>query len=283
MASSSKRRPASSGKKGSASKARVISVRSADALPRKGNASVGRRKPVVEPSVDARPTTATRAKTTRATGRASSKRKKPALLEVALTKSVAAPETIEGATPVAAPETLAAATPVAPPETIEGATPVAAPEAIEVAAPVAALETIEGATPVAAPETLAAATPVAPPDTLAAATPVAARSELASTAAPAAPGLITFETEVVVDTSAIVEEIAIVEEPPALRAEAVTAPAGELQPRPSSEETRGPQPARTAAVRGAPATAAPDHAKRAVVTAVSRVLSTLLRWTGVRR
>jgi hypothetical protein len=94
--------------------------------------------------------------------------------------------------------------------------------------------------------------------------------------------LVSFETEVVVDVSAIVEEMAIVDEPLAVLAEAASLPISEIEPLPTSEETRGPQPARTAADRGAP-TPAPDHVKRAVVTAVSRVISALLRRTGFRR
>jgi transposase len=53
------------------------------------------------------------------------------------------------------------------------------------------------------------------------------------------------------------------------------------QPRVSAE-TRGLLLARTAADNAASRTPARDHGKRALVTAVSRLLSTLLRWTGVR-
>ena len=92
MASSSKRRRASSSKQSGAGKARVISARRTDALPRKGNASTGRRKPVVQPPIDAplEPLAtavagsnkkASRTKTTRAAGRASGKLKKPAAMK----------------------------------------------------------------------------------------------------------------------------------------------------------------------------------------------------------
>jgi hypothetical protein len=53
MASSSKRRRASSSKKSSAGTARVISVKRTDALPRKGSGPMSRRKPVVQPPIDA--------------------------------------------------------------------------------------------------------------------------------------------------------------------------------------------------------------------------------------
>lgn len=52
MASSSKRRRASSSKQSSAGKARVISAKRTDALPRKGNVSTGRRRPVVPPPIE---------------------------------------------------------------------------------------------------------------------------------------------------------------------------------------------------------------------------------------
>src|SRR5688572_21241918 len=89
MASSTKRRRASSSKQSSTGKARVISAKRTDALPRKGNVSMGRRKPIVQPPTDAplEPLAtavaasnkkASRTKTTQAAGRASGKLKKPA-------------------------------------------------------------------------------------------------------------------------------------------------------------------------------------------------------------
>jgi hypothetical protein len=93
MASSSKGR-ASSRKQSSAGKARVISTKRKDALPRTGGVSVGRRKPVVLPPIDAlmeplatavaapkkkshrlhqKEPTASRKKTARAAGRGSAK------------------------------------------------------------------------------------------------------------------------------------------------------------------------------------------------------------------
>ena len=129
MASSSKRRRASSSKKSSAGKARVISVKRTDALPRKGNVSTGRRKPVVQPPIDApmeplatavagsskkahslqqTKTSASRTKTTRATGRASGKLNKPAAMEVMRAAAPVVPRTVDVATPVPVAEKLAA-------------------------------------------------------------------------------------------------------------------------------------------------------------------------------
>jgi hypothetical protein len=91
MASSSKRRGASS-KQSSTGKARVISAKRTDALPRKGSASTGRRKPIVQPPIEAplEPLAAavagsnkkaSRTKPTRPAGRASGRRKNPAALK----------------------------------------------------------------------------------------------------------------------------------------------------------------------------------------------------------
>jgi hypothetical protein len=211
---SSKRRGASSGKQTSAGKARVISVRSTDPLPRKGNASTGRRKPVMQPSVDAPMAKAvasankrahrpqqTIATPARSTARASGKLNKRAAREPVRVAAAVVPETVEVATPGRAAEQH-------PADMIE--------------APVEAF--------------------------------------------------VTVETEEVVEASAIVEEMTIDEVPFALAIE---------QPRVSAE-TRGLLLARTAADNAASRTPAREHGKRALVTAVSRLLSTLLRWTGVR-
>ena len=74
------------------------------------------------------------------------------------------------------------------------------------------------------------------------------------------------------EASAIVEELAV---------EAVTAPNIAIGPPPIPEETRAPPLARTTAERPAPAPRAPHHERRSLMPAVSRLLSTLLRWTGV--
>jgi hypothetical protein len=76
MASSSKGRRASSSKQSSGGKARVITARRKDTLPRKGNVSNKKAHSLKETE-----TSASRAKTTRAAGRASGKRKKPAAMK----------------------------------------------------------------------------------------------------------------------------------------------------------------------------------------------------------
>jgi len=122
MESSSKRRRTSSTKKSGADGARVISVRRADMLPRKGVASAGRRKPIGEPSVDApteavveaiasskkrvrRPeqteTASSRPKAPRAAGRASGKPKKTAAKELTQLAPAVVSETVEAALPSA--------------------------------------------------------------------------------------------------------------------------------------------------------------------------------------
>ena len=215
MASSSKRR-ASSGKQSSAGKARAISVKRKDALPRTANVSAARRKPVIQPPIEAAAeplatagvgskkkahrlqptrTAAGRTKTTRAAGRASGKLNKPAAVEPA-------PTADEGG----------------------------------------------AMTALAASEVVA---------------------------------LAVFETELEVEASAIVEETTIVEPPP-LPVEAMTFPSTASARLPFPEETRGPPLARTAAESPAPAAPAVHHGKRALITGVARLLSTLSRWAGVR-
>jgi hypothetical protein len=122
MASSSNRRSSSS-KKNGAGNARVISVKRADMLPRKGVASVasaGLRKSIAEPSLDSptepaateaagskkraqrqvqAETAGSRTKAHRAGGRAASKLKKPAAKKVGPMAPAAVPETAEVATP----------------------------------------------------------------------------------------------------------------------------------------------------------------------------------------
>ena len=100
--------------------------------------------------------------------------------------------------------------------------------------------------------------------------------------APEVEALAIPETEVEVEASAILEETTIVEAPFTLTVEAVTFPSTEIGQLPFSEETRGPPLARTAAASPALAAPASHHGKRALVTVVSQLLSTLRRWTGVR-
>jgi hypothetical protein len=263
MASSSKG-PGSSRKQSSAAKARVISAKRKDALPRTGSVSEGRRKPVVMPPIDAvteplaaavaapkkkahsvhqKEPTASRKKTTRAAGRASAKLDKPAAMEVAQT--VAVPETVD----VAAP---------APVDKEFRAGAVEAPALISPAiepAMVAALD------PVA--ETVG---PVEPP--------ASAYEEFAVSAAetPEVAALAVVDTELAVEASAIVEELPL---------EAVSAPNVAIAPPPIPEAARGTPLARTTAESPAPAPPAPHHERRSRMPAISRLLSTLYRWTGV--
>ena len=233
MASSSKGR-ASSRKQSSAGKARVISTKRKDALPRTGGVSAGRRKPVVLPPIDAlteplattvaapkkkahrlhqKEPTASRKKTTRAAGRASAKLDELAM-EVA--KAVIA-------------------------------------RAIE-------------------PAMVTALAPVA--DTVGPEPPASAYEEFVVTAleTPEVAALAVVEAELEVEASAIVEEVPI---------EAATAPHIAIGPPPIPEETRAPPLARTTAASPAPAAPAPHHERRSLMPAVSRLLSTLYRWTGV--
>jgi hypothetical protein len=122
MEPSSKRRRTSSKKKSGAEGARVISVKRADMLPRKGVAAAGQRETLAEPLLDAptepvakaiassrkrvrRPeqteTIGSRTKPARAAGRASVKPKKPAAKEVTPLAPAVVPETVEVATPSA--------------------------------------------------------------------------------------------------------------------------------------------------------------------------------------
>jgi hypothetical protein len=271
MASSSKGR-ASSRKQSSAGKARVISTKRKDALPRTGSVSAERRKPVVLPPLDA-PTeppaaavaapkgprkkahnlqqieiAARRKKTPRAVDRASAKLDEPAAMEVA--QAVAAvPEAVEVAAPAPVGEEVPAG-------------------AVEVPAPSA---------PASEPAMVTAPEPVAEPvaDTVAAVEPSAtAYEEFAVTPleAPQVEALAVFETEFEVDASAIVEELPF---------EAVAAPSIAIGPPPIPEATRAPQLFHTTAVRPAPARPAPHRERRSLVPAVFRLLSTLSRWTGI--
>ena len=241
MASTSKGR-APSRKQSSAGKARVISSKRKDALPRTGSVSAGRRKPVVLPPIDAlteplatataapkkkahglhrKEPTARRKKTTRAAGRASAKLDEPAAMEVV------------------------------------------------VEAPALSAPAIE-------PAMVTALEPVA--DTVGAVEPPATAYEVFAVTALEAPqveALAVVETELEVEASAIVEE---------LPGEAVTAPSIAIKPPPIPEETRGTPPAPTTAAHPAPAPPAPPaphHERRSLMPALSRLLSTLCRWTGV--
>jgi hypothetical protein len=79
--------------------------------------------------------------------------------------------------------------------------------------------------------------------------PTATEQAAAVTEVPALEAVAAVETEMPVEASQIVEEVALVQAP---------------------------------SPREAPSPRAPHHGARTLVTAVSRLLSTLLRWTGVR-
>ncbi|MDB4980912.1 MAG: hypothetical protein JWM82_1664 [Myxococcales bacterium] len=99
---------------------------------------------------------------------------------------------------------------------------------------------------------------------------------------PAVEVLAAAETEMVVEESAILEEATIVEVPIAHPVEAAICPSTDMGQRPVSEENGAPALARTAANSAAPVAPKQWHGKRALMTALSRVLSTLSRWTRVR-
>jgi len=264
MASSSKGR-ASSRKRSSAGKARVISTKRKDALPRTGSVSAGRPKPVVLPPTDAlteplatataapkkkahglhrKETTASRKKTTRAAGRASAKPDKPAAVEVA--QAVAAVS-----------------------ETLEVATPAPVGEGF----PSGVVEAPALSSPATEPPMVTALEPVA--DTVGAEEPPATAYEVFAVTAlevPQVEALAVVETELEVEASAIVEELPV---------EAVPALSIAIKPPPIPEETRGTPPARTTAAHPTPAPPAPHHERRSLMPALSRLLSTLCRWTGV--
>ena len=229
MASSSKGR-ASARKRSSAGKARVISTKRKDALPRTGSVSAGRRKAVVLPPIDAlteplatavaarkekvgslhqKERTATRKKATRAAGRASAKLDELTAMEIAQALAALEPVMVTALEPVA--DTVAA---VERPATAYEEFAVTALEATEV-------------------------------------------EELAA-----------VESELEVDASAILEELI----------EAVTAQRIAVGPPPIPEETRARPLARTTAQSPTPA---PHDEKRSRMPAISRLLSTLSRWTGV--
>jgi hypothetical protein len=139
--------------------------------------------------------------------------------------------------------------------------------AMEIAQALSALE----------PVTVTALEPVA--DTIAAVEPPAtAYEEFAVTAveAPEVEAVAVVDAELEVEASAIVEELPI---------EAQIAPRIAITPPPVPEETRAPSLACATVERPALAPPPPDRERRGVmpivVPAISRLLSTLSRWTGV--
>jgi len=134
--------------------------------------------------------------------------------------------------------------------------------AMEIAQALAALE----------PVMVTALEPVA--DTVAAVErPATAYEEFAVTALKATEveALAVVETELEVDASAIVEEFI----------ESLTAPSTAVGPPPIPEETRARPPALTTAQSPTPAPPAPHDERRSFRPDISRLLSTLSRWTGV--
>jgi len=307
MASSSKGR-ASSRKRSSAGKARVISTKRKDALPRTGGVSAGRRKPVVPPPIDAlteplatavaarkkkvgslhqKERTASRKKATRAAGRASAKLDELTAMEIVQALAALEPVMVTALEPVA--DTVAA---VERPATVHEEFAVTAPEVSEVEAlglveteldmnafalveelpPAGLAETPAPIAPALEPAMVTVPEPVA--DTVAAAErPATAYEEFAVTALEATEveALAVVETELEVDAFAIVEELI----------EAMTAPSIAVGPPPIPEETRARPLARTTAQSPTPAPPAPHDERRSPMPAISRLLSTLSRWTGV--
>jgi hypothetical protein len=301
MASSSKARSSSRKRRGTG-KARVISTKRKDALPRTGSVSAARRKQVVLPPIEtlAEPpskavaarkkkahtlhqkgSTASRKKAPRAAGRASATLDKLDAMEIA--QALAALEPVADAVAV-----------IEPPATAYEELTVTAAEATEVEALglveselnmeafAPAEEELPPAGVAAAPALIAPAlepamvTPVEPvAETVEAVEPPATAYEgLTVTAVEATEveALTVAETELAAEASAIVEELSI-EEVIALRIA--------VGPPPIREETRAPPPAHTTAESPPPAAPAPQHDRRASRPAISRLLSTLSRWAGV--
>jgi len=319
MASSSKGR-ASARKRSRSGKARVIAAKRKDALPRTGTVSTGRRKPVVLPPIDAltkpaakavaapkkkahslhrKERTASRKKAPRAAGRASATMDKLDAMEIE--RALAALEPIADTAPEPVAEAVAAAEPpaeavvaVEPPATAYEEFAVTAPEVSEVEAlglveselsmeAFALAEELPPEGVAEAPASIAAAIELAiatAPELVAEAVaaaepPATAYEELTVTAleAPEVEALVVFETKFEVDASAIEQELPV-DAMPALRLM--------IGPPPIPEETRASPLARAIAASPALAPPAPHPERRAFPRpAISRLLSTLSRWTGV--
>ena len=252
----------------------MISTKRKDALPRTGSLSAGPRKPG-------------RKKATSAAGRASAKLDELTAMEIAQALAALEPVMVTALEPVA--DTVAA---VARPATAYEELAVMAPEVSEVEAlglvetelnmdafalveelpPAGVAEAPAPIAPALEPAMVAAPEPVA--DTVVAVErPATAYEEFAVTALKAteAEALAVVETELEVDASAIVEEFI----------ESLTAPSTAVGPPPIPEETRARPPARATAQSPTPALPAPHGERRSLVPAVSRLLSTFSRWTGV--
>jgi hypothetical protein len=310
MASSSKG-PASSRKRIRAGKARVISTKRKDALPRTGSVSAGGRKPVVPPPIGAltkppakvaaarakahglhpKERTASRKKATRAAGRAFAQLDELSAMEIAQALAALEPVTVTALEQVA--DTIAAVEPPATAYEEFAVTAVEAPEVealglVETELNMEAFALAEELAPAGVAEAQALIAPAiepamaAPPEPVAdpvgaVERPATAYEEFAVTAleAPEVEAVPVVDAEPEVEASAIVEELPI---------EADTAPRIAIGPPPVPEETRAPSLACATVERPALAPPAPAHESRAVmpaaVPAISRLLSTLRRWTG---
>jgi hypothetical protein len=243
---------------------------------------------------------ASRKKTTRATGRASAQLDELTAMEIAQALTALEPVTVTALEQVA--DTIAA---VEPPATAYEEFAVTAAEAPEVEAlglveaelnmeafalaedlpPAGVAEAPAPIAPAIEPAMAAALGPVADPaDPVGAVErPATAYEEFVVTALEApeveAVAVVDAELELEVEAFAIVEELPI---------EAETAPRIAIGPPPLPEETRAPSLAHATVERPALAPPAPTHESRAVMSAVvppavpaiSRLLSTLSRWTG---
>jgi hypothetical protein len=309
MASSSKGR-SSARKRSRTGTARVISTKRKDALPRTGSVSAGRRKPVVLPPIDAltkppatavtarkkkahslhqKERTASRKKATRAVGRASAEL--DIFDETEIAQALAALEPVADTVAVIEPPATAcedvALTAAEAPEVealglVESELDMEAFALAEelppegVAAPALLAPVLEPAM-VTAPEPVAAAVDAVADAVDAVEPPATAYEEFTVTALEATDveALAVVETELEVEASAIVEEVPFVEELPV---DAMTALSIVIGPPPIPEETRAPLLADTTAESPAPAA---HHEMRSPRPAISRLLSTLSRWTGV--
>jgi hypothetical protein len=238
--------------------------------------------------------TARRKKTTRATGRASAQLDELTATEIAQALAALEPVTVTALEPAA--DTIAAVEPPATAYEEIAVTAVEAPEVealglVETELNMEAFALAEELPPAGMAEAPALIAPAIEPAMAAAPEPVAdpvgaverpatAYEEFAVTA------LETSEVEAVpvVDAEVEVEPSAIVEELPI---ELQTAPRIAIRPPPVPEETRAPSLACATVERPVLAPPARDHERRAVmpvvVPAISRLLSTLSRWTGVSR
>jgi len=225
---------------------------------------------------------ASRKKATRAAGRAFAELDKLDAMEIA--QALAALEPIADAVAVVEPE---------PPATAYEEFAVTAAEVSEVAAlglveselDMEAFALDEELAPAGVAEAPALIAPALEPAMVTAQEPVAdavdakeppatAYEELTVTAleATGVEALAVVETELEVEASAIVEELPL---------EAEVVPRIAIVPPPIPEEMRAPPPVRATAESPADAAPAPHHERPSPMPAISRLLSTLSRWTGV--